>query len=132
MFSRACEYAIKIMIHLAKKEKEGARIGLKEITKAIESPEAFTAKVLQQLVKHQLLGSFKGPTGGFALIKGKEIRLIDIVKAIDGNKLLDKCVLGFESCSAEKPCPVHHSFVQIREQLSQTLLSIEIRDNRFS
>ena len=52
MFSRACEYAIKIMIYIAANEQEGQRTGLKEVTEAIGSPEAFTAKILQQLVKN--------------------------------------------------------------------------------
>ena len=46
MFSRACEYAIKIMIYIAANEQEGKRTGLKEVTEAIDSPEAFTAKNL--------------------------------------------------------------------------------------
>ena len=70
MFSRACEYAIKIMIYVAGNE-ENRRIGLKEITGAIDSPEAFTAKILQQLVKSKLLDSFKGPNGGFKLVENK-------------------------------------------------------------
>lgn len=129
MFSRACEYAIKIMIYIAGNEQEGRRTGVKEIAEAINSPEAFTAKILQQLVRNGLLSSYKGPTGGFELSPNKKIKLVDIVKAIDGNKLLESCVLGLKICSSENPCPVHFKYVEIREQLSETLLSIEIRDS---
>ena len=130
MFSRACEYAIRAMIHLAS-EKERDRVGLKEITNALGTPEAFTAKILQQLVKHKLLDSHKGPTGGFSLKDDFQVRLIDIVTAIDGNKLLDECVLGYESCSGDNPCPIHDRFVGIRNQLRDTLLSLTIDDKRF-
>ncbi|MCR9067029.1 MAG: Rrf2 family transcriptional regulator, partial [Cytophagales bacterium] len=65
MFSRACEYAIKIMIYIASNQQENRKTGLKEVTEAIGSPEAFTAKILQQLVKSGLLESYKGPSGGF-------------------------------------------------------------------
>ena len=128
MFSKACEYAIKIMIYLAEAEQANRRTGLHEITKAVKSPEAFTAKILQQLVKYRLLSSFKGPSGGYQLIKDKQVILIDIVKAVDGDKLLEECVLGFDVCSGENPCPVHHRFVGIRDQLKDTLLSFEIGD----
>lgn len=128
MFSRACEYAIKIMIYIAGNEQEGRRTGVKEISEAINSPVAFTAKILQQLVKRELLVSYKGPTGGFELAPKREIKLIDIVIAIDGNKLMEDCVLGFETCSGKNPCPVHFRFIEIREQLNETLLSTEIRD----
>ena len=127
MFSRACEYAIKIMIYIAGNEQEGRRTGVKEISEAIKSPEAFSAKILQQLVKSDLLVSYKGPTGGFEL-KDNKIKLVDIVRAIDGNKLMEDCVLGFETCSGKNPCPVHFRFIEIREQLNETLLSTEIRD----
>ena len=75
MFSRACEYAIKIMIYIAGNEEEGRRTGVKEITEAIHSPEAFTAKILQQLAKAGLLDSYKGPSGGFVLAKKPSIRM---------------------------------------------------------
>ena len=129
MFSRACEYAIKIMMFIATKEQEGKRTGLKEVTEAIGSPEAFTAKILQQLVKAKLLMSYKGPTGGFELIEAKEIRLLDIVLAIDGSGILDECVLGLTVCSSSNPCPVHEQFSVIKVQLKDTLLSIDVRND---
>lgn len=128
MFSRACEYAIKIMIYIASNERIGKRTGLKEVTEAIGSPEAFTAKILQQLVKAKLLESFKGPMGGFELVKDKEVRLVDIVTIIDGNKLIEECVLGLDACSSRNPCPVHDKFSTIRNQLKETLLSTDLRD----
>lgn len=128
MFSKACEYAIKIMIYIAANEQEGKRTGLREVTDSIGSPEAFTAKILQQLVKSGLLQSFRGPSGGFVLPKGKKILLHDVVVAIDGSHLLKDCVLGLPECSNLNPCPVHDKFQIIREQLATTLLNTEIQD----
>ena len=119
------------MIYTSSKEQEGHHIGVKEIAQAIASPEAFTAKILQQLVRNKLLQSFKGPKGGFSLAENKEIRLVDIVKAIDGSKILEECVLGLPGCSNSNPCPVHEKFSMIREQLKATVLSTNIRDNDF-
>lgn len=131
MFSKACEYAIKVMIYIAGAEKNGEKIGLKQIAGATASPEPFTAKILQQLVKNKLLVSFKGPAGGFQLIEEKDVTINDIVEAIDGPDILEKCVLGLIDCSNEKPCPVHDRYVPIREQLRKTLLSADIRDKDF-
>lgn len=128
MFSRACEYAIKIMIYIATNEQEGKRTGLKEVTGAIGSPEAFTAKILQQLVKGGLLQSFRGPSGGFVLESNQEITLHDIVVTIDGAGMLTDCVLGLPDCSGSNPCPVHSKFGAVRDQLVETLLSTSIRD----
>ncbi len=128
MFSRACEYAIKIMIYIAANEQEGKRTGLKEVTEAISSPEAFTAKILQQLVKNDLLLSFRGPSGGFILNDKKEIRLHDIVVAIDGTHLLNDCILGLNECSSANPCPVHDKFLLVKNQLTESLLSTRVND----
>ncbi len=128
MFSKACEYAIKIMIYIAANDKEQKRTGLKDVTDAIGSPEAFTAKILQQLVKGRLLESFRGPTGGFVLPSKKKILLYDIVATIDGEHLMNDCILGLSACSSTSPCPVHDKFQPIRRQLKETLLATEIRE----
>ena len=128
MFSRACEYAIKIMIYIAANEQEGQRTGLKEVTEAIGSPEAFTAKILQQLVKNDLLQSFRGPHGGFILTDKKEVKLKDIVVAIDGTRLIEDCVLGLEECSGDNPCPIHDKYTRVKNELMGTLLSTGIND----
>jgi Rrf2 family iron-sulfur cluster assembly transcriptional regulator len=128
MLSKACEYAIKIMIYIAANEQEGKRTGLREVTEAIGSPEAFTAKILQQLVKGGLLESFRGPSGGYVLPKGKKILLHDVVVGIDGAHLLKDCFLGLTECSSLNPCPVHDKFQIVRDELSNTLLNTEIQD----
>ena len=74
-----------------------------------------------------LLVSFKGPKGGFQLVK-TDIALYDIVKAIDGSDIMERCILGLEDCSSESPCPVHSRYTLIRGQLRETLLSTNILD----
>ena len=128
MFSKTCEYALKIMIHLASIEKSGQLFGLKDISSALDSPEAFTAKILQQLVKSGLLQSVRGPSGGFGLRKNRPIYLIEIVHAIDGAGITRNCVLGLESCSDNHPCPVHDKFLAVRNHLTGVLDSTNLDD----
>lgn len=129
MFSKACEYGIKIMIYLAKVKEENRMVGVKEISKAIDSPEAFTAKILQQLAKQNLLLSLRGPHGGFQINKEEcPIMLAKVVYAIDGEGLTSHCVLGFKTCSGEHPCPVHHKFVAIRDHLKGMLMTTTIEE----
>ncbi|MET0760542.1 MAG: transcriptional regulator, partial [Flavobacterium sp.] len=47
MFSKTCEYGIRASIFIASQSYQNNRIGLKDIAKKIDSPEAFTAKILQ-------------------------------------------------------------------------------------
>jgi len=123
MFSKACEYGIKATLHVAHQSKLKKRVGLKDIAKAIDSPEAFTAKILQQLSRSGIIESSKGPNGGFEISSGrlKEIKLVEIVSAIDGDELFQGCGLGLKQCNEQKPCPVHHKFKAIRNNLKNML-----------
>ena len=125
MFSRACEYGIKASIFIASQSLEGKRVSLKEIAEEIDSPIAFTAKILQQLSRRGILDSVKGSAGGFEIQKNQidRIKLSDIVYAIDGNAILMECGLGLKKCNADMPCPVHHKFVIIRDELKNMLES---------
>jgi Rrf2 family transcriptional regulator, iron-sulfur cluster assembly transcription factor len=122
MFSRACSYAIRAAIYISSKTRNGSRIGIKDLCKEVEAPESFTAKILQKLVHDGIISSVKGPNGGFFINpESPEIRLIDIVKCIDGNSLFTGCALGFQKCSELRPCPLHHDFKAIRHRLTQML-----------
>ena len=61
MFSKACEYAIKAVIIISLNSGKNKLTGVKEISEEIESPEAFTAKILQNLVKQEIISSKKVP-----------------------------------------------------------------------
>ncbi|MBR7207252.1 MULTISPECIES: RrF2 family transcriptional regulator [Hymenobacter] len=124
MFSKACEYGIRAAIYIGQQSTDsGRRVGLKDIAAEIGSPEAFTAKVLQQLVREQLVTSVKGPTGGFELTAEqlRTVTLRQIVVAIDGGAMLQGCALGLPQCSAKQPCPMHYQFLPIRDQLNELL-----------
>ncbi len=119
MFSKACEYAIKAVLHIAHKSRSDERVGVKDIAKAIDSPEAFTGKIMQQLSKSGLVKSIKGPSGGFWMGEDerKAANLKDIVTIIDGDKLYTECGLGLKQCNDKVPCPVHFQYKEIRDAL---------------
>jgi Rrf2 family protein len=119
MFSKSCEYAIRATIFIATQSQNNANIGIKEIAKEIDSPIAFTAKILQVLVKNNILKSTKGVGGGFMILKNdlKNLKLSDIVIAIDGNSVFLKCGLGLSNCSEDHPCPVHEKFKFVKKDL---------------
>jgi len=119
MFSKACEYGIRASIYIALQSMVGKRTSLKEIAKEIDSPVAFTAKILHQLAKADVLDSTKGPAGGFSIEKSRidKIMLKDIVFAIDGNGIFEGCGMGLKQCNSERPCPLHEKFLAVRDQL---------------
>lgn len=128
MFSKTCEYAIRALIFIGQKTKDGARIGIKDIAKGIDSPEYFIAKILQDLSRKGFVQSSKGPTGGFSMDeRNLQQSLAEIVKEIDGNKLFTGCGLGLKECSENHPCPIHSEFTQIRQNIKTMLEEFKIQ-----
>jgi Rrf2 family iron-sulfur cluster assembly transcriptional regulator len=119
MFSKSCEYAIRATIFIATQCCNEEKVGLKEIAKEIDSPIAFTAKILQELVRNNIIKSRKGVGGGFMVLREdmKLITLSKIVKAIDGDSVFLRCGLGLSNCSEDHPCPVHEKFKFVKKDL---------------
>lgn len=129
MFSKSCEYAIRAVIFICTKKEENKIVKIQEIAEAVGAPIYYTSKILQQLSRLKLMGSMKGQHGGFYMgPEHKEIRLIDIVEAIDGNKIFNGCGLGLSTCSEKNPCPLHAQFKSIRTDIKEMLESTTIHD----
>lgn len=116
MFSKTCEYGLRASVFIAMHSNDSHRLGIKQIAKEIESPVYFTGKILQTLVKADLIGSAKGPNGGFFLEENsRPISVYEILEALDCSDALNECVLGLNACSDEHPCPIHSKFKRYRE-----------------
>lgn len=130
MFSKSCEYGMRAVIYIAKETALGNKPGVKDIASATNSPVAFTSKILQKLTRHHITSSIKGPYGGFYIEeeKTKTIPLSQIVEIIDGNDIYVGCGLGLRECNAQKPCPLHDKFVDIRNNLKTMLETTTLYD----
>ncbi|MDX1472134.1 MAG: Rrf2 family transcriptional regulator [Flavobacteriaceae bacterium] len=128
MFRKTSEYAIRATIFIAQQTNNGSISTQGQIADAIGSPVAFTAKILQKLARQRLIQSKKGPNGGFYLEKPDQLFLKDIARAIDGNDVLNKCVLGLKGCNDKNPCPIHFQYVAIRDGMNAMLESSSIQD----
>lgn len=128
IYSRSAEYAIRAFVHLAQVQ-EGKYAMVKNIAEEEDIPAHFLAKILQQLARKGLLRSSKGPTGGFALrVDPAEIRLLDIVEALDGLSSYQQCASGLSECSDEMPCSMHDSWVALRGRIMDYLGKNTIAD----
>ena len=119
MFSKATEYALRATIYIAQKSTEEKKLGIEEISRAIDSPRSFTAKILQLLTKdNRLISSVRGPNGGFYMTeKAKKLSVRSILSAMGEDEILEKCILGLNQCSETKPCPMHAQYKSIKQKL---------------
>lgn len=117
MLSESVKDCIRALIFLALNQ-DNRYISVKEISEHLNLPFHFLAKNIQRLVKSGILASYRGPKGGIVFKKPiKDIKIIDIIKSLDDDSFFKSCILGFEECSDENPCAIHHRWIVEREQL---------------
>ena len=122
MLSNSSKYAIKAVLFLALHSNEGKKIMAKDISKPINVPQAYIAKLLQELVRANLVSSTRGPKGGFYLNeKNKNQSVINILNIIEGENNLTSCMLSLEKCNEDKPCPLHNLLSPSRNKILKNL-----------
>lgn len=77
---------------------------------------------MQDLVRHGIVDSIKGPSGGFyANASTAGTPVLDILKITDGNLVFSQCALGIKRCNAARPCSLHNDFAICRDGMLQAL-----------
>jgi len=98
LLTRASEYAILSLILLSKTKTP---MDSDTLSKELGISKSFLAKILQSLAKKEVLNSYKGINGGFALKKAPhEINMLEVFTAVEG-----KAPAVFECAPSENDCP---------------------------
>jgi len=128
IFSSPTEYAMRGLSELAIRGDD-QRVMLDELVAGTDLPRDFMAKVFQRLVHTGLLRSSKGRGGGFSLTRpAHQITMMQIVEAIEGPQMMDRCVVGLEKCHDHIPCPQHDLYKPIRQRLKDYLHTTTLAD----
>jgi Rrf2 family protein len=81
---RSTEYGMIAVCHIAQHYKDGPVMAQK-VARAYDIPLEYLLKILQQMVRENVLISKRGPRGGFWLSRdASEITLLQVVEAIEG------------------------------------------------
>ncbi len=109
MLSTSTKYVLRAVLYLAVNSSENKKVLAKDISGPTNIPKAYLSKLLQELSKHRIVSSIRGPGGGFYLTpENKKVPLIHIVQVIDGDSRLNSCMLSVRDCDEDHPCPIHH------------------------
>lgn len=129
MLSNTCKTAIKAVIYLCSKFDQKENAGIKEIGEFIDANEHTIGKILQTLVKQNVIKSMKGPSGGFFISKEQQKQpIINIVEAIDGKQIFKSCGLGLSKCSSSHPCPIHDEYKEARDIIERLFSQKKVLD----
>jgi Rrf2 family iron-sulfur cluster assembly transcriptional regulator len=125
--SPTCQHALRALIYLAEKNAKGPVL-VREIAEAAGVPHPSLAKILHSLRGRGLVRSTKGPGGGYQLARpGDEIRVIEVIEAVDGPIDLDRvCVLGLDTCSDQASCVLHDVWKLFRQNYALTISNMTL------
>jgi Rrf2 family protein len=100
-----------------------------DLVKELKISDKYLKRILTTLSNNDIIKSVQGRYGGFSLHKNlEEIRLFEIVKAVDIIEKYFGCVLGFDECSDENPCALHEKWAPLRNELLAFLENTNMSD----
>jgi len=82
--SRSTGYALLAVGYIAKNQGDGVVLS-QDVSNEYDIPLEYLLKILQQLVRANVLRSKRGPRGGFSLAKPtNKITMLEVIEAVDG------------------------------------------------
>ena len=139
LYSAGVEYGIHCLIFLVGDGGESRDASVRDLAELQGVPQDYLAKIFTKLAKAKLVAATEGVRGGFRLARpADEITLLDIVTAIDGQKLIFDCreIRGrcalFEGeppgWAIEGPCAVHAAMITAQKRMEEALAQQTVLD----
>jgi Rrf2 family protein len=122
------DYALRAVIYLSHQPQEKISY-VSEIARDQLIPVNFLFKILRKLVKKGLVKSYRGPHGGYVLARNpSEVSFLEVIEAIDGPVLVNRCLSEETRCLLERSCKMLGAWQRIQEHVIGELRSLSIAD----
>ncbi len=107
ILSQTSVYALKAVLHLAETAHDEF-VRVDDIAADLKVPRNYLSKILHTLARAGVLGSTRGPHGGFRLAKNPaKLTLDDVLAPFDEVVGESACLLGRARCNDANPCAAH-------------------------
>ncbi len=125
MISQTVEYALRAIVTIA--QHEGAPCTAQKISAITQVPAPYLSKMMQGLVRSNLVTSKRGLHGGFVLTKEPtELTILEVIDAVEPFKRIRECPLSIDSHSGTL-CPLHrrldHAMEMVEESFGNTTVA---------
>lgn len=125
--TRKGDYAIRGMVCLAMKPLDRVSL-ISEMAVEVDVSQALLAKIFQNMSKLGLVKSYRGAGGGFILGRpADDISLLEIVEAVEGPIVLNRCLLRPGICDRDTECTVHPVWRNVQEKMREILGSVTLQ-----
>jgi Rrf2 family protein len=132
MLSKKTKYGIKALVYIAKQDEK--IISIRDIAEHEVISQKFLESILLSLKKAGIVGSKKGKTGGYYLLKNpQDITMTSVMRVLEGPIALLPCVsLNFyekcDDCPSEDDCSIHNVMEELRDANLSILNSKTLKD----
>ncbi len=127
--SKQSRYGLMGLSYLAQERAADDVTQVKEIAEAMDLPLAYLSKIFHTLTRHRIVRSYRGRARGFRLARSaEEISVREVVEALEGPDLFERCIFWDGPCSQADACPLHATWAAVRPQLRERLDRMSLAD----
>jgi Rrf2 family protein len=121
-------YGVRALLDIALHHDESP-VQLKDIAERQQISLSYLEQLIAPLVAAGLLKSARGAHGGVSLaMPARDIRLLDVVQALEGSLAPVHCVDEPEICPRAKACVTRDVWVEVKDAVESVLGSITLAD----
>ncbi|MCP4293189.1 MAG: Rrf2 family transcriptional regulator [bacterium] len=124
---KSSEYAIRCLVYMAGSEADLCPV--QKLSDELNIPYKFLGRLMGRLRDAGFVESVRGKSGGYRIKKMlDQIHLEQIIDAVEGLENFDRCLLGFDTCDANNPCPMHEFWIGPKENIQSMMADVTLAD----
>ena len=123
---RNTDFALRAMVNLAMQWRQEP-VSARKVAREEDIPYRLACKLPQELRSAGLVGSYRGPKGGFRLSREpSKISLLEVVRAIQGPVRVNRCLVGVGGCPLRPKCAVSETLIELENYIDSYLRGITL------
>ena len=126
--NKQTDYGVQLLLAL-QELPQGEVLSLRLFSQNQNISFLFLQQIARKLKQAGLIAASKGAQGGYFLAKqGSEIRLTDIINAIDGEYAIVECMKKESDCPKESTCTSKPLFTVLQTNMLQSMNAYSLVD----
>ena len=125
--STESRYAVVGLAFLA--SRPGAILEVAQVAEGANLPAPFLAKIFGKLSHRGIIRSHRGKERGYSLARAAaDISMKEILEAVDGADIFDRCIFWSDTCDGDDPCPLHDMWKPLKSQISERMATTSLAE----
>ncbi len=122
-------YGLRALVDLSMNGKSGFPVLLADIARRQGISDKYLEQIATQLHRAGIVKTVRGRKGGYLLGRPeKDIRVSDVIEALEGPICIVDCVNAPDSCEKTSVCSTRDIWMLLSKRIEETLASFTIAD----